>query len=148
MIEIGSGAGDFCHHLGIPGTDNKCQSWSDVRTIYALMEQPVINYSPEVETMDALDAINHYQPDVVFGSWLTQWIDPNLPPPPGGGNIYGIKESEILKTGVTYVMLGNLKIHSQKKIMELPHKELELPFLRSRASSPELDRIFIWEGER
>lgn len=147
MIEIGAGAGDFCHHLGIPGTDNKCQSWQDVQTLYALMEQPVITYPESVEVFDAVDAIAHYQPDIVFGSWLTQWIDPNKPPPPGGGNVYGIREDKVIQSGVTYVLLGNLKIHGQKKIMEIPHEELTFPFLRSRASSPELDRIFIWEGK-
>jgi len=147
MIEIGSGAGDFAYHLDIPGTDNKCQSWPEVKELYELVRQQVVIYPEEIETLDALDAIKRYQPEVVFGSWLTQWIDPNLPPPPGGGNVFGIKEDEILKTGVTYVLLGNLKIHGQKKILDLPHKELELPFLRSRASSPELDRLFIWEGK-
>jgi hypothetical protein len=40
--------------------------------------------------LDAIAAIEKYQPDTVVASWVTHWIDPNLPVPPHGGNIYGV----------------------------------------------------------
>lgn len=143
-IEIGAGAADFAYHLGIPATDNRIQEQTDVAMFYALTGQPIIKYPDEVEKLDALEAIEEYNPDIAFGSWLTQWVDPNLPPPPGGGSVYGLHEDKILETGVTYMLLGNEAIHGQKKIMKAKHTTINLPFLCSRATYPELDRIYIW----
>lgn len=148
VIEIGSGAGDFAYHLGIRATDNRCQEWPQVKQLYQTTKQPVIDYPEKVEELDALKAIEKYNPNIVFGSWLTQWIDPFLPPPKEGGSVYGIREDMIVHSGKTYILLGNLAIHGGKKIAQrYPHKHYALPFLRSRASQPELDRIFIWNDK-
>jgi hypothetical protein len=144
VIEIGSGAGDLAYHLGIPATDNRMQEWPDIKAYYRLTGQPPIKYPNFVQELDALEAVEQYKPDVVIGSWITQWIDPNLPAPPEGGNAWGIKEDKILATGCIYILIGNQKTHGSKKIMALPHEEFELPFLRSRASFPELNRVWIW----
>ena len=143
-IEIGAGHGDFCRHLNIHGTDNKMQARPDIAAFYALTQQPVIQYPAWIEEIDAVDAVRRYKPDVVFGSWITHWIDPSKPMPEGGGNAMGVREDLILAEGVTYVMLGNLHVHRYKPIMRLQHKEHALPFLRSRASQPNLDRVFVW----
>jgi hypothetical protein len=143
-IEIGAGSGDLACRLGIPATDNRMQEWPGIQLHYQMTGQPTIQYPDFVQNLDALAAIAEHQPDVVVASWVTEWIDPNLPPPSGGGNIWGVKEDEILATGCTYILIGNLAVHGSKKIMALPHQELELPFLRSRAMHPKLDRIWIW----
>lgn len=143
-IEIGAGSGDLCYHLGIIGTDNYQQEWPDVRLYYAVLGQPVIKYGEWVERLDALEAVKQHKPDVVIGSWVTHWIDPNLPPPPGGGNMYGIREDEILKRVDTYIMIGNLEIHKHKPILKLPHEELNFPWIKSRAAARDQNRIFIW----
>lgn len=145
-IEIGSGAGDLAARLGIPATDNRMQEWPDVLLHYTFMGQPVIRYADFVQTLDALEAVELYKPDVVIASWVTEWIDPNLPPPPHGGNMYGVREDEILATGCEYILIGNVRVHGQKKIMARPHQEFQLPFLRSRATHPELDRVWVWNG--
>lgn len=144
-IEIGAGSGDLCHHLGIRGVDNHNQTWPDVALYYAATGQPTIKYAPWVQNYDALKAVKMFKPSVVVGSWITHWIDPDKPIPPGGGNMYGVKEDEMLKLVDTYIMIGNLEVHKSKPIMALPHEELELPFVKSRAHKPKLDRIFIWE---
>ena len=143
-IEIGSGTGDLAYHLGIPATDNRMQEWPEIKFNYELVGQPVIKYPDFVQNLDALDAVKQYKPDVVIASWVTHWIDPNLPPPPEGGNAWGVKEDKILATGCTYILIGNKRVHGIKKIMAQPHKEFELPFLRSRAIHPELNRVWIW----
>ena len=120
------------------------QEWPDTKSYYNLVGQPVIKYPDFVQNIDALDAVKQYKPDVVIASWVTHWIDPNLPPPPEGGNAWGIKEDEILATGCTYILIGNKRVHGTKKIMAQPHEEFELPFLRSRAIHPELNRVWIW----
>jgi len=145
-IEIGSGTGDLAYHLQIPATDNRMQEWPQIKFHYRITGQPVIQYPDFVQNLDALDAIKEYQPEVVIGSWVTQWIDPNLPPPSSGGNAWGIKEDKILATGCTYILIGNQKVHGEKKIMAEPHQEFALPFLRSRAINPHLNRVWIWNA--
>ena len=144
-IEIGSGYGDLGYHLGIPMTDNKQQNWPELRSYYAALGQPIIDYPRDVVQMDALDAVLFYKPKVVVASWVTQWIDPDKPPTTPG-NAWGIKEDEILKHVECYAMLGNKKVHDSKFICSLPHRELSLPFLRSRSSDNGLDRVYIWGG--
>lgn len=145
-IEIGSGSGDLAFHLGIPATDNKLQKRRSIQAYYQTTGQPTICYPKFVRNLDALDAVKEYRPDVVVASWVTEWIDPSLPPPPSGGNVWGVKEDEILAIGCEYIFIGNQAVHGSKKIMAQPHQELALPFLRSRANHPELDRIWIWNG--
>jgi hypothetical protein len=145
-IEIGSGAGDLAHHLGIAATDNFMQQWPTVRAHYEMTGQPVIRYASFVEELDALVAVQRYRPDVVVASWVTEWIDPSLPAPPQGGNAWGVKEDEIVASGCVYILIGNIKVHGAKKIMAEPHQEYSLPFLRSRAMYPALDRVWVWNG--
>lgn len=143
-IEVGSGSGDLAYHLGIIGTDNYQQTFPDVKALYDATEQPTIRYGQMVERLSAEEAIRKYNPQVVIASWVTQWIDPNLPYPPEGGNMYGIKEDEIIKSGITYILIGNETVHGTKKIMRLPHETFNLPFVYSRSARPDLDRIWVW----
>ncbi len=145
-IEIGSGAGDLAYHLQIPATDNRMQEWPQIKFHSRMTGHPVIQYPDFVQNLDALDAIEQHQPEIVIGSWITQWIDPNLPLPPSGGNAWGVKEDKILATGCTYILIGNQKTHGEKKIMAEPHEEFSLPFLRSRATYPFLNRVWIWNA--
>ena len=143
-IEIGSGTGDLAHHLGIKATDSKIQDDPAAAMYYRAMGQPTIRYPAWVEKLDALAAISKYRPKVVIASWVTHWIDPTKPPPPGGGSMFGVPENRLLKTGVVYVLIGNLVVHQHKPILQKKHREVALPFLRSRAHQPEMDRVFIW----
>ena len=147
-IEIGSGYGDLAYHLGIPATDSWIMTDPKVAAFYRTMGQPVIDYPPFVEKIEALAAIEKYKPEIVIASWVTRWIDPDLPMPAGGGSIYGVKEDLLLATGVTYIFIGNLGVHQHKQIRNLEHQELILPFVRSRAQDPSLDRIMIWNEKQ
>jgi hypothetical protein len=147
VIEIGSGHGDLGYHLGIPMTDSKIQFQPDVRMLYKLMGQTVIEYPEDVEKLDALEAIKKYKPQVVVASWITQWISPDEPQT-SGGSVYGIKEDEMLEKVEQYIMIGNLKIHGDKKILAREHTIFKPLFIRSRASYPEDDAIFLWEGNK
>lgn len=147
-IEIGSGAGDLAFFLGIRGTDSKHQNDPESKRLYEATGQPTIKYPEWVEKIDAVEAVKKYKPEVVVAQWVTHWIDPNLPPPPGGGCMVGIKEEEILATGATYVVIGNTMVHKYKPLLKLPHEEIKLPFLRSRASYPEEDVVYIWHGSK
>ena len=143
-IEIGSGHGDLARFLGIPATDNFCQDWPDVKAYYDAINQPRIKYGENVERLDALEAIEKYKPDIVIGAWVTQWIDPNMPPPPEGGSVYGVKEEELLKMAPVYVVIGAQAIHGGKKILRYPHECINAESLvRSRRHD---NRIWIWRG--
>jgi hypothetical protein len=142
-IEIGAGAGDLAFHLGIPATDSLIQNKPEIKRYYEAMGQPIIKYPAWVEGIDGLAAIDKYKPEVVIASWVTQWVDPNNPNPPEG-SIFGVKEDVLLSKKVIYLFIGNLGVHRQKAILRQPHRELNLPFVRSRAIDPSLNRIFIW----
>jgi hypothetical protein len=142
-IEIGSGHGDLAYHAHIPATDNRMQEWKDIREFYALTRQPTIKYAPFVDEVDALDAVFRYKPEVVIGSWVTHRIPADEPSPEFGGNHYGVREPEILETGVTYVFIGSEAIHGKKPILNRPHQTYRPPFLRSRSTRRD-DVIYVW----
>lgn len=143
-IEIGAGAGDLAHHLGIPGTDSHLQDWPEIARYYQALQQPTIRYGRDVEKLDAEAAIRKHRPRVVLASWVTEWIDPALPPPPNGGNMHGIKEDAIVAAGLCYILVGNEAVHGRKRIMALPHKTHALPFLRSRGHDRAGNRVYVW----
>ncbi len=148
-IEIGAGCGDLGRALDIPMTDNFCQDWPDVRAMYIASQQPVIQYGKDVERLDALDAAKKYKPDIIIGQWVTNWIDPNLPPPPGGGSMYGIKEDLLLEECKSYVVIGNSNVHGHKPILQKLHSEVQNRdgVIRSRANDQSKNVVYIW-GER
>jgi len=141
-IEIGAGSGDLGRNLNIKMTDNYCQEWPEVKTWYETIKQPIVKYGKDVEKLDALEAIEKYKPEVVIGAWVTQWIDPKLPPPPGGGSIYWIKEDKVLETTDIYIVIGADEIHKNKFILKAPHETINaLDFVRSRRKD---NVIYIW----
>lgn len=147
-IEIGAGNGDLACRLDIIATDSWIMTDPAVAQFYRVNRQPVIAYPSWVEKLDALSAIEKYKPEIVIASWVTHWIDPKLPAPPGGGSIFGVKEDQIVALGIPYIFIGNLGVHWHKPIRKLNHQELSPPFLRSRAFDPSLDRVMIWNGDQ
>lgn len=145
-LEIGAGCGDLGRALNIPMTDNFCQDWPEVKAYYALAGQPVIRYGKDIERLDALDAVKKYKPDVVIGQWVTHWIDPKFPPPPGGGSIYGVKEDLLLKECKSYIVIGNSDVHGHKPIRAINHMEVQNRHstIRSRANDQSKNILYIW----
>lgn len=129
-IEIGSGNGLLAKALDIPATDNRMQDWPEIRALYDKAQQPVVKYGSNVETLDALDAIKRYAPQVVLGAWVTHRYD--LLRHEDGGNTYGPNELEIIKQA-EYVFIGACDTHRHKPILQLPHEEYEFPWLVSRS---------------
>ena len=144
-IEIGSGAGDFGHHLGITMTDNKQQEDLSIVKTYKAMQQPVIKYAKEIVRMDALDAVKTYSPNVVFASWVTTYSPYETT---YGSNPFGIKEPQILDLVDTFILVGNVDIHGDKPIMNVRHDEYYFDWLVSRGKNQENNRIWIWDRKR
>lgn len=146
-IEVGAGNGALGRALGIPRTDSWLQDQPDVQLMYRLQGQPTITYGPDVERLEAMEAVRKYRPQVVVGSWVTHWIDPNKPMPPGGGNMYGLHEDRILRFSSveSYVVVGHTTVHKHKPILQLPHRVIREPWVRSRAADPSGNAIFVWD---
>jgi len=149
-IEIGSGNGVFGRALDIPRTDSHLQEQPEVALHYLMQGQPLVGYGPDVERLEALEAVQKYDPQVVIGSWVTHWIDPNLPYPPGGGSMYGIREDRLLThpSVETYMVIGNLDVHGHKPAWkpELGASHVvQAPWLWSRAARPGNNCVMVWE---
>jgi hypothetical protein len=141
-IEIGSGNGVLAEALSIPGTDNKIQTWPEVQTYYQTIQQGLVQYGPDVQTMSAEEAIKHHNPSVVIAAWVTHRYNPRQHH--RKGSVYGVKEEEILRTS-RYIFVGNKGVHRGKPILNLPHQEYTFPWLVSRAFNPEDNFIGVWD---
>jgi hypothetical protein len=147
-IEVGAGCGVFGRALNIPSTDSFIQSQPDMKALYLAMKQPVVEYGKNVERLEASDAIKKYKPDVVFGSWVTQFVSPHaIKVPPGGGSVAGLKEDEFIKLIKKYIIYGNENIHGFKEIFNNAKLHIERIFntelFFSRASDHGLNCLYI-----
>lgn len=169
-IEIGSGNGALAQALGIRATDSKLQERADVAERYRALGQAPVPYGANVETLEALDAVEKYRPKIVLGSWITQKIEAwelGLM-----GNPEGVDETTMLGlagrgdraralAGETprriahppayYILIGNHAVHGDKKILKdarLEYKgfvgETEATrSIFSRGFEPEKDVIWL-----
>ena len=137
-IEIGAGNGCLGRSLGIPLTDNHLQERPDVKALYALQGQPCIKYAPDVEKLDALEAVRKHQPQVVVGSWITQLSDGSRP-----GSVFGVDEEALLDSpGVeTYIMFGSIRNHGHKVICGRQHRVLQESWMWGRADD---SALYVW----
>ncbi len=140
-IEIGAGKACIGRHLGIHMTDSCCYEVPLIAQYYHTLGQPVTIPPPDVERLSGNDAVIKYRPQVVLGSWITQWS--NIP---HDGNFFGINEERILDAGATYILVGNIDVHGKKRIMRWPHREYYFPWLVSRGMDQNNNRIWIWNA--
>lgn len=145
-IEVGGGCGVFGRALDIPSTDSMIQSMPEMRAYYAALGQPVVDYGKNVIGLEASEAIDKYEPEVVFGSWVTQYIAPDRPPPEGGGFVYGLREAEFLSKIKKYIVYGNDAVHGQKEIFKDKSFKVERIYndaFLSRATYPKANCLYI-----
>ena len=143
-IEIGAGNNYLYHHLGIVGVDNYSEQIPAVRLTHELLNQPSTNPPPEVEKLDAIAAIEKYQPETVITAWAT--LKTEDPEGIDAGHKYAPDEQEILNTGVTYIHIGNEDIHGDRPIINKPHKTYYFDWLVSRGYYPEKNCICVWNS--
>lgn len=142
-IEIGAGNNYLFHHLGIRGIDNYSQQIPKVKRVYELMLETPTSPPAKVERMDAIEAIDLYQPEVVITAWATlKYEDEEI----DTGNRYAPDEAEILSKGVTYIHIGNHNIHGDRSIMSQPHQTFYFDWLVSRAKDPAENCIYVWNN--
>lgn len=131
-IEIGAGNGCFGRILNIPSTDLMLQKRFDIKRKYMLSGQPLINYGNNVIEMEADKAIEHFKPETVIATWVTQKFSDDWRDTPTG-NIDGVNEIGFPKKIKRYIHVGNELTHAQKAILNLPHKEYKFAWLISRS---------------
>lgn len=143
-IEIGAGNNYLYHHLDIKGIDNYSEQIPAVKLTRELLNQPSTNPPPEVEKLDAIVAIDKYQPETVIASWMTLKCED--PENVDAGHKYAPDENEILNSRVTYIHLGNDDIHGDREIMKKPHETYYFDWLVSRSKYSENNCIYVWHG--
>lgn len=145
-IEIGAGEGVLAEALGIPATDNRQHERPEVALHYAMCRQPTVPYGPNIIAMSAQQAVRHYRPSVVVGSWVTARYDANRPGR-NKGNPGGVDERDVLANCDTYVLVGNTEVHSISALWDLPHTIEHPPYLYSRAFNGSPDFIAVWHRQ-
>ena len=145
VIEIGSGNGCIGRSLGIKMTDNKMQLRPEVKMIYDLQRQPIINYGGDVEELDAIRAVEKYYPKAVVACWVTHKWREGM----SVGNMYGIEEEQLFENRVEkYIHVGNELTHSQKPILtKYQVQRYQFPWLVSRSMSREQNVIYVFTNK-
>lgn len=139
-IEIGAGMGVIGRSLGIPVTDNKMQQWPQVKAQYDRMRQPIIQYPSDIVEMDALQAVKHYKPDIVIGSYITHKWKPGM----SKGNQFGVDNLKLSKMVQAYYMIGNTNTHNEDPAMKYLDGIERHDFLFTRGGK-ETSVIFRWK---
>lgn len=138
-IEIGAGNGALSRALGVPITDSRMQENPEIQLAYKLSGQPVIRYNDDVEKLTAEEAIQKYNPDTVFGCFIThKWNGAN-------GNYWGVDEIMLLKKVLQYIHVGNKDTHINSAILRFPHDEHYFDWLITRSANQSQNRIFVWK---
>lgn len=143
-IEIGSGNGVFGRYLGIPATDSYIQQTPPIKEFYRAIGQPTVNYGANVEKLEAVKAVQKYQPEIVIGCWVTQWGQSSVI---ANSSFVGIKENLIMAfpSVKKYIVVGNEDVHKHKMIAKTHKvKELRFPWIISKAVNPSKNLIYIF----
>lgn len=140
-IEICAGNGYIGSNLDIVMTDSyQQQDDTMTRMYYDLMKQPRIKYPPSVIKLEASRAVHQMKPHTVIACYAThRWRDDTQ-----SGNDKGVDFEDVFSKVRRLVLVGNLHTHKDNPLMALPHEEVYLPGLLTRAADPETNRVFIW----
>lgn len=144
-IEIGAGNGRLAEQLGVSATDSYLQEDPAVGAYLLSTGQPRTFYGPNVERLEALDAVRKYRPAVVIGSWITHRYNPRRHGL--GGNQYGPKIEAILDRCEEYILIGNTKTHAKNPLWKREHELFHFPWIYSRSVTNTPDFIAVWYGE-
>lgn len=139
-IEIGAGMGTIGRSLRIPITDSRMQELPEVKAYYDAVRQPVIRYPDDVEKLDALAAVEKYEPEVVIGSYITHKWKPGMQ----SGNQWGVDTGELIKRVPAYYMIGNMETHRNDPAMKYLDGIEHHDFLYTRGGK-ETSVIFRWK---
>lgn len=143
-IEICAGNGYIGSNLDILMTDSYQQQDDKMTCMYYdLMKQPRIKYPASVMKLEASQAVRRMKPHTVIGCYAThKWREDTQ-----SGNDKGVDFEDVFSKVQCLVLVGNLQTHKDNPLMALPHEEVALPGLLTRAADQSQNRIFIWNHE-
>lgn len=139
-IEICAGNGAIGRALGIKATDSYMQTLPQVALLYKTLGQATTTLAPEVEKLEALEAVKKYKPQVVVGSYCTQVGSPG----DTEASSFGVDEEAILTYVETYIHVGNQVTHGKKRILKRPHETFQFPWLFGRSFDKKENCIYVW----
>lgn len=140
-IEIGAGKGYLGRELGIHITDSYAKRYPYPMQKDKESGLSTIVYPKDVEKIDAIMSVKKYHPHTVLSSFLVS--ERSYP----DGKKFGVKNKELLKMCKRYIHIGNLDLHGDDPILNIPHTEIEFPYLITKKMNPNTDRIFIWGND-
>ena len=145
-IEICAGAGILGRALGVPCIDwDVCSRFPEVRLLYDMNRQGIPMIGPHCEKIEALEAVAKYQPEVVFGGYITQRSLPG-DPTSMAGSFAGVDERELIRHVRKYIVVGSLGTHGKKKIWRDRTRDLSPDWIVTRSANPEDQIIAVWEN--
>lgn len=152
VLEIGAGNGAMADYLGIRATDNYSQApdyrpdpklralWEQGQQAMKNMGQAFVTYGDNVDRIEAMDAVIKHKPEIVYGCFITHKYRAG----DKDGNKFGVDEEKLIRR-CEYIMVGNAVTHRNKRILSVPHSELCLPGLITRAQHQEANRVWKWD---
>lgn len=149
-IEICAGYGAIGRALGIPTTDSYIQTTPEMIALYTKMGQVPIQPPPDVEKLEASEAVEKYKPQVVIAAYATQKYqegdEGGEGRPKVNSSVYGVDELSILPKLEKYINIGNVLSHGDKRILkQFPNfKRYRVPWLFTRSGSPGGNEIVVW----
>ena len=141
-IEICAGCGIFGKSLDLPSTDSFLQDRKEIRAYYDAIGQRPTAPGPHVEKLEAMEAVRKYEPEVVIASWVTQKWEPG----DHQASEFGVDEEALLAfpSVKRYIVIGNERVHGQKRILRNSHQKERHPCLISRSADQSQNRIYVW----
>lgn len=141
-IEICAGNGSIGSELDIVMTDSYQQRDDKfTREHYQKTGQPLIQYPGNVLKLEASAAVRRMKPHTVIGCYaMHKWREDTK-----SGNYKGVDFEDVYAHCSRLVLVSHLQTHKDNPLMSLPHQEIELPGLLTRAADQSQNRIFIWE---
>lgn len=144
-VEICAGHGAVGRAVGVPRTDSYIQTTPDMVLYYALHGQTPIAPPADVERLEAAEAVAKYKPQVVFGCFVTQKYQPGDEDAKIGSSVFGVDEFNVYDKAETYIVVGNLGPHKDKRLFAKPHDRLYFDWIVTRSLQPQNNRIFVWD---
>jgi hypothetical protein len=143
-IEICAGNGAIGRHLGIPATDNGYYlTAKGIGYCQSRGERPV-RPAEDVINMEAIEAVEFERPRVVIGAFVPPQYK-HMYGTSSSGVSWGVDEEQLLRTVETYILLGNVESHMDRRIFRNPHKEYTPPWQVTRCENQSLNRMWIWD---
>jgi len=139
-VEICAGAGVLGKALNIDCVDNHLQNRPDMKAQYQAAGQPIIPYGEHVINAEATKWVQENEPEIVIASWLTEKREGGM----SIGAIEGPDEDAIFDVAKVYVHIGNENPHGLKKVLSIPHRVIQAPWLISRNADQSLNKIWIF----